>query len=91
METIQNLDQVPSPQLILFPEVIERNIERMLDYVNHRTELLRPHVKTHKLGEILKLQKARGIEKVKCATIAEMEMAAIARRPKHGKASRITG
>lgn len=50
----------------------------MLEIVGGRAELLRPHVKTHKLGEILSLQKERGIDKVKCATIAEMEMSALA-------------
>ncbi len=78
MESIRNLDKVPSPALILFPEIIEKNIETMLKIVGGRAELLRPHVKTHKLGEILKLQKERGIDKVKCATIAEMEMSALA-------------
>src|SRR5690606_7994890 len=35
---------------------------------------LRPHVKTHKTDEILKLQLDAGITKFKCATIAEAEM-----------------
>jgi D-serine deaminase-like pyridoxal phosphate-dependent protein len=37
---------------------------------------LRPHIKTHKLAEIVRMQIAEGITKVKCATIAEAEMAA---------------
>ncbi|MSR66769.1 MAG: D-TA family PLP-dependent enzyme [Pedosphaera sp.] len=39
---------------------------------------LRPHVKTHKLGELVRLQCSRGIHKFKCATLAEMEMTAAA-------------
>ena len=39
-------------------------------------ERLRPHVKTHKLAEIVKLQLKAGIHKFKCATIAEAEMLA---------------
>jgi len=78
MKSIRNLDKVPSPALILFPDIIEKNIDTMLEIVGGRAELLRPHVKTHKLGEILSLQKERGIDKVKCATIAEMEMSALA-------------
>jgi D-serine deaminase-like pyridoxal phosphate-dependent protein len=37
---------------------------------------LRPHIKTHKLAEIVRMQMDAGIRKVKCATIAEAEMAA---------------
>src|SRR5260370_12769731 len=38
-------------------------------------ERLRPHIKTHKLPEILRLHQALGITKFKCATIGEAEMA----------------
>lgn len=35
---------------------------------------LRPHVKTHKMAEVVKMQMENGIQKFKCATIAEAEM-----------------
>lgn len=35
---------------------------------------LRPHIKTHKSREIVRLQVASGIDKFKCATLAEAEM-----------------
>ena len=38
--------------------------------------MLRPHVKTHKMPEIVRLQMKHGIGKFKCATIAEAEMTA---------------
>ena len=37
---------------------------------------LRPHVKTHKLPEVIRRQLVLGIRKFKCATIAEAEMLA---------------
>lgn len=37
---------------------------------------LRPHIKTHKTAEIIKMQMAHGIQKFKCATIAEAELLA---------------
>jgi len=40
------------------------------------TDRLRPHVKTHKMAEVVKLQVEAGITKFKCATIAEAEMTA---------------
>ncbi len=39
---------------------------------------LRPHVKTHKMAEIVRLAESFGIRKHKCATIAEAEMIAAA-------------
>ncbi|MBI3876182.1 MAG: D-TA family PLP-dependent enzyme [Verrucomicrobia bacterium] len=37
---------------------------------------LRPHMKTHKLPEVIRLQLDTGVTKFKCATIAEAEMVA---------------
>jgi len=42
---------------------------------------LRPHIKTHKMREMLQIQLALGITKFKCATLAEAEMAARSRVP----------
>src|SRR5690349_16420189 len=44
-------------------------------------ERLRPHIKTHKLPEVLRMQMGQGITKFKCATIAEAEMAAACGAP----------
>lgn len=76
MENISGLEAIPSPSLLISPELVETNITRMLEAVNGKSGLLRPHVKTHKLGEVIQLQQKHGIDKVKCATPAEMEMAA---------------
>ncbi|MEJ2162343.1 MAG: hypothetical protein P8X60_03230 [Robiginitalea sp.] len=37
---------------------------------------LRPHIKTHKMAEIIRMQLERGIHKFKCATLAEAELLA---------------
>ncbi len=42
-----------------------------------------PHVKTHKMAEIVKMQIDAGISKLKCATIAEAEMLANAGAEKY--------
>lgn len=77
---ISNPDSVASPALLLYPERIEENIRRMIQIAG-AVERLRPHVKTHKLAEVVKLQIAAGISKFKCATIAEAEMTAGAGAP----------
>jgi D-serine deaminase-like pyridoxal phosphate-dependent protein len=66
-----------TPFLAVYEDRIRFNLERLIDAVNGDTQKLRPHIKTHKIGEILELFKICNIKKVKCATIAEAELAAI--------------
>ena len=73
---IRNLNSVPSPSLLVFPGRIERNIRKMLAMVGGETLRLRPHVKTHKMPEVVRMQVAAGITQFKCATLAEVEMTA---------------
>ncbi|MDD4109645.1 MAG: D-TA family PLP-dependent enzyme [Prolixibacteraceae bacterium] len=70
-----NVDQVNSPALMIFPDRIRENISRMIDMAGD-VKRLRPHVKTHKMAEVVKMQTDQGIYKFKCATIAEAEMIA---------------
>jgi D-serine deaminase-like pyridoxal phosphate-dependent protein len=70
---INHPDQVPSPALLVFPDRVSSNIDEMIR-VAGSTERLRPHVKTHKCREIVAMQQKAGINKFKCATIAEAEM-----------------
>lgn len=72
---ISNAGDVPSPALLLYPERIRENIRRMIR-VAGGTSRLRPHIKTHKLAELVRMQIEEGINKFKCATIAEAEMTA---------------
>jgi D-serine deaminase-like pyridoxal phosphate-dependent protein len=74
---IKNDGDIPSPALLVYPERIEENILRMIK-TSGKVDLLRPHVKTHKMPEIINMQMKHGIKKFKCATIAEAEMAASA-------------
>jgi D-threonine aldolase len=73
--TIKNIDQVDSPALVIFPERVKENI-RLLKTMIDDPVRLRPHVKTHKTREAAQLMLAAGIQKFKCATIAEAEMLA---------------
>ena len=62
---------------MVYPQIIKKNIKKVLGLVND-ADILRPHVKTHKMVEVAKLNMIQGINKFKCATIAEAEMLAIA-------------
>src|SRR6184192_3459816 len=69
-----------SPALVLYPELIRRNIARVVEMAGG-PQRLRPHVKTHKTREIARLLMDAGVTKHKCATIAEAEMLATAGAP----------
>jgi len=71
--TLHNPNQVDSPALLVFPDRIRENIYRMIDIAGSPGRL-RPHVKTYKMAEVVRLQLDQGIRKFKCATIAEAEM-----------------
>ncbi|HZZ71860.1 MAG TPA: D-TA family PLP-dependent enzyme [Pirellulales bacterium] len=73
--TIENAATLPTPALAVYPERIKENIRRMIS-VAGGVKRLRPHVKTHKLAEIVGMQLDAGITKFKCATLAEAEMLA---------------
>jgi D-serine deaminase-like pyridoxal phosphate-dependent protein len=72
---INNADEVISPSLLVYPDRIESNIKKLIEIAGS-VDQLRPHVKTYKMAEIIKLQMKYGIYKFKCATISETEMAA---------------
>lgn len=70
-----NINEVPSPALLVYPDRIESNIRKMIE-ITGDVKRLRPHVKTHKMPEVIRLQVRHGINKFKCSTIAEAEMCA---------------
>lgn len=72
---VANINEVPSPALLVYPERIENNIRKMIEIAGD-VKRLRPHVKTHKMSEIIRMQIRHGINKFKCSTIAETEMCA---------------
>jgi D-serine deaminase-like pyridoxal phosphate-dependent protein len=73
--SVENVSEIASPALLIYPDRVEENIRQMLALAGG-AERLRPHMKTHKLPEVIRMQMARGINRFKCATIAEAEMVA---------------
>ncbi len=72
---VRNAGDVPSPSLLLYPDRIRENIRRMIRVAGGPPRLC-PHIKTHKMAEIVRVLLEEGITRCKCATIAEAEMAA---------------
>src|SRR5207245_2004748 len=64
-----------TPALLFYKDLIRRNLARCLEMAGS-ADRLRPHVKTHKTREIVRMELDAGIRKHKCATLAEAEMLA---------------
>lgn len=70
---LNNPEQTDSPALLVYPDRIRHNIDEMIHIAGTPDRLI-PHVKTHKMSAIVKMQLEKGINRFKCATIAEAEM-----------------
>lgn len=77
---VKNVDEIPSPSLLIYRERVKENLARTLEIAGG-PELLRPHVKTHKMAKIVAMQLDVGITKQKCATLFEANMLAEAGVP----------
>ncbi len=75
---LKNPESIPTPSLVVVPDRVDANIATMIEMVGGDTHRLRPHVKTHKMPEIVKRQVSAGIARCKVATIAEAHMSAAA-------------
>ena len=71
----ENASSIATPCVLLFPDRIEENIRRMIVLAGGAARL-RPHVKTHKIAEVIQFQLQHGIGRFKCATLSEVEMVA---------------
>ncbi len=70
-----NSTEIDTPALLIYPDRVKQNIQTLLTMVDDKTRL-RPHVKTHKSADATQLLILAGINKFKCATIAEAAMLA---------------
>lgn len=77
---VANVEEVPSPALLVYPDRVEENVRRMIRLAGG-TDRLRPHMKTHKLPPLIRMQLGLGITRFKCATLAEAEMTAACGAP----------
>ncbi len=71
---LNSAEWLPTPALVVDRQRVQNNIRRMVEMVPR--DRLWPHVKTHKMSAIVKLQLQAGITRFKCATLAEAAMVA---------------
>ncbi|KAL8609962.1 hypothetical protein ACOMHN_046882 [Nucella lapillus] len=68
------VDDVDTPALLVCMEKLEMNVQRMKDAMSKYPSVdLRPHIKTHKCGEIGRIQVKAGAVGLCCQTVAEAE------------------
>lgn len=73
---IADIESVMTPALAIYPEIVDANIEATLRVLGGDANRWRPHVKTSKLGFIMRKMAERGVTNVKCATTLELQTAA---------------
>jgi D-serine deaminase-like pyridoxal phosphate-dependent protein len=72
---VSDADNVLTPALIVYPEMIASNIERTLKLLDGDASRWRVHIKTAKLAHTLKMLLERGVVNFKCATTLELLVA----------------
>lgn len=72
---IKNVDEIPSPALVVYRDVVARNIKTIGGLLDGY-DRLRPHIKTHKMSQVAKMEMDAGITKFKCATPKEAALLA---------------
>lgn len=69
---IEAADQIMTPALAIYPDLVDSNIDMTLRLLGGDANRWRPHVKTAKLGFIMRRLAERGIENFKCSTSLEL-------------------
>lgn len=77
---VEGVENIDSPALLLYEERVRSNLDQMIRQAGG-VDRLRPHIKTHKLPQIIQWHLDRGITRFKAATIAEAEMCAAVGAP----------
>lgn len=77
---IGNIEDLPSPQLVVYTERVKHNIAAAIRMVGD-VGRLRPHIKTNKTPEVVRMMIDAGITKFKFATVEEGTLLAEERAP----------
>lgn len=72
---VQGLEGVRTPALVIDLDRVDRNISATLGLVGGKTDKWRPHLKTSKLGLVMRQLVARGVTQAKCSTTLELQTA----------------
>ena len=70
----QPIDTLDTPALVLDLDVVEANIARTVEIAQHAGARLRPHIKTHRMLAVARLQIDAGAHGICCAKTGEAEV-----------------
>src|SRR5688572_29546044 len=76
-----HVSEVDTPALFIDRAVLLRNLRRAQDHCSRHGIALRPHIKTHKLPPVARLQLEAGAVGITCAKLGEAEVMADAGIP----------
>jgi D-serine deaminase-like pyridoxal phosphate-dependent protein len=72
---IDNAEALLTPALVIYPEIVDQNIAATLRLLGGDANRWRPHLKTAKLGFIMRRLVSQGIVNAKCSTTVELAAA----------------
>ena len=72
---LSGIEEVLTPALLVYPNIITSNIERTLALLDGDTNRWRVHIKTAKLSHTIRMLIERGVRNFKCATTLELLVA----------------
>lgn len=72
---IENASELLTPALAIYPDIVDSNIAATIRLLGGDANRWRPHVKTAKLGFIMRRMAERGVAQVKCSTTLELAAA----------------
>jgi D-serine deaminase-like pyridoxal phosphate-dependent protein len=71
-----HLDEIDTPALVIDLDIVQANIERLQHYLDQHRLANRPHIKTHKLPQIARMQVEAGAVGLTCQKLGEAEVMA---------------
>jgi D-serine deaminase-like pyridoxal phosphate-dependent protein len=75
---IADVEMLRTPALVIYPEIVDRNIAATIRLLGGDANRWRPHVKTAKLGFVMRRLVERGVAQAKCSTTVELAAACAA-------------
>ncbi len=72
---IDQVDRLLTPALAIYPEIVDHNIAATIRLLGGDVNRWRPHVKTAKLGFIMRRMVELGVAQAKCSTTVELATA----------------
>jgi D-serine deaminase-like pyridoxal phosphate-dependent protein len=70
-----DIEQIITPALVIYPAVVESNIQATLKLTGGDPNRWRPHLKTAKIPAVIRMLVAAGVRNVKCSTTLELLVA----------------